>query len=142
VFENSPLRPARQISVEVSIAATGARLKERDGSAVDAVRKSRAAAASRAWEIHGPGQSGLHSLFELKDATSSPHRSISIFVRARRLADGKAARVLPGGEAARFATHYEAPLALTGRLLRVEVIMDNDQRLDGDAVGRAVLVRE
>ena len=42
-------------------------------------------------------------MFELKDATSSPHRSISIFVRARRLAD-KAARVLPGGEAARFAT--------------------------------------
>ena len=39
-------------------------------------------------------------------------------------------------------SHYEAPFAFTGRLLRVEVTMDNDQRLDGDAVGRAVLARE
>jgi len=74
-------------------------------------------------------------LFELKDATSSPHRSISIFVRARRLADGKAARVLPGGEAARFATHYEAPLAFTGRLLRVEVMIDGRS---GISVGRSL----
>ncbi|MBI3516636.1 MAG: arylsulfatase, partial [Proteobacteria bacterium] len=34
-------------------------------------------------------------------------------------------------------SYYEAPFAFTGRLLRVEVTMDVNQRLDGDIVGRA-----
>ena len=39
-------------------------------------------------------------------------------------------------------SHYAAPFAFTGRLLRVEVTMDVDQALDGDGVGRAMLARE
>ncbi len=39
-------------------------------------------------------------------------------------------------------SHYEAPFAFTGRLLRVEVTMDVDQRLDGDIVGRAIVASE
>ncbi|HUA55280.1 MAG TPA: arylsulfatase [Candidatus Sulfotelmatobacter sp.] len=39
-------------------------------------------------------------------------------------------------------SHYAAPFAFTGRLLRVEVTMDVDQRLDGDVVGRAIVANE
>ena len=37
---------------------------------------------------------------------------------------------------------YEAPFTFTGRLLRVEVTMDVDQRLDGDGIGAAIMARE
>jgi arylsulfatase len=39
-------------------------------------------------------------------------------------------------------SHYESPFAFTGPLLKVTVTMDDDQRLDGDGVGRAQLARE
>ncbi|MGE0426308.1 MAG: arylsulfatase, partial [Reyranellaceae bacterium] len=39
-------------------------------------------------------------------------------------------------------SHYQAPFAFTGRLLRVEVTMDVDQRLDGDGIGAALMSRE
>jgi arylsulfatase len=39
-------------------------------------------------------------------------------------------------------SHYEAPFTFTGRLFRVEVIMDVDQRLDGDGIGAAIMARE
>ena len=39
-------------------------------------------------------------------------------------------------------SHYEAPFAFTGKLLRVEVMMDVDQRLDGDGIGAAIMARE
>ena len=39
-------------------------------------------------------------------------------------------------------SHYDAPFAFTGRLLRVEVTMDVDQRLDGDGLGAAIMARE
>jgi len=37
---------------------------------------------------------------------------------------------------------YEAPFAFTGHLLRVEVTMDVDQNLDGDAVGHAIVASQ
>jgi len=39
-------------------------------------------------------------------------------------------------------SHYDAPFAFTGRLIRVTVSMDDDQTLDGDGVGLAQLARE
>jgi arylsulfatase len=39
-------------------------------------------------------------------------------------------------------SHYQAPFAFTGRLLRVEVTMDVEQHLDGDGVGAAIMERE
>jgi arylsulfatase len=39
-------------------------------------------------------------------------------------------------------SHYTAPFAFTGRLIKVTVTMDDDQALDGDGVGRAQLARE
>jgi hypothetical protein len=38
-------------------------------------------------------------------------------------------------------SHYQAPFDFTGRLIKV-VMMDDDQVLDGDGVGRAQLARE
>ncbi len=39
-------------------------------------------------------------------------------------------------------SHYEAPFEFTGHLARVEVVMDDDQSLDGDGVGAAILSKE
>ncbi|MGA7804829.1 arylsulfatase [Bradyrhizobium sp.] len=39
-------------------------------------------------------------------------------------------------------SHYEAPFAFTGKLLRVTVAMHDDQTLDGDAVGNAQMARQ
>jgi arylsulfatase A-like enzyme len=39
-------------------------------------------------------------------------------------------------------SHYEAPFEFTGRLLRVTVVMHNDQKLDGDGVGAAEMARQ
>ena len=39
-------------------------------------------------------------------------------------------------------SHYEAPFEFTGRLLRVTVRMDDDQRLDGAGVGHAQMARQ
>jgi arylsulfatase len=39
-------------------------------------------------------------------------------------------------------SHYEAPFAFTGKLVKVTVAMDADQNLDGDGVGRAQMARE
>lgn len=39
-------------------------------------------------------------------------------------------------------SNYAAPFAFTGKLLRVEVTMDVDQRLDGDGIGAAIMSRE
>jgi arylsulfatase len=39
-------------------------------------------------------------------------------------------------------SHYEAPFAFTGKLIKVIVTMDDDQALDGDGVSRAQLARE
>jgi len=39
-------------------------------------------------------------------------------------------------------SHYAAPFEFTGKLLRVTVAMQNDQRLDGDHVGRAEMARQ
>ena len=39
-------------------------------------------------------------------------------------------------------SHYGAPFAFEGRLLRVTVTMHNDQTLDGDAVGNAQMARQ
>jgi arylsulfatase len=39
-------------------------------------------------------------------------------------------------------SHYEAPFAFTGRLIRVEVTMDLDQMLDGQGVGDAIMSKE
>ncbi len=39
-------------------------------------------------------------------------------------------------------SHYGAPFEFTGRLLRVSVIMENDQKLDGDGVGKAEMARQ
>jgi arylsulfatase A-like enzyme len=39
-------------------------------------------------------------------------------------------------------SHYQAPFDFTGRLIKVVVMMDDDQVLDGDGVGRAQLARE
>jgi arylsulfatase len=39
-------------------------------------------------------------------------------------------------------SHYDAPFAFTGRLLRVTVAMHDDQTLDGDDVGNAEMARQ
>ena len=39
-------------------------------------------------------------------------------------------------------SHYDAPFQFTGRLLRVTVAMDNDQKLDGDGMGNAEMARQ
>jgi len=39
-------------------------------------------------------------------------------------------------------SHYEAPFVFTGRLYKVTVTMDDDQVLDGDGVGQAILAQE
>jgi len=39
-------------------------------------------------------------------------------------------------------SHYPAPFAFTGKLVKVTVTMDDDQALDGDGVGRAQMARE
>ena len=39
-------------------------------------------------------------------------------------------------------SYYQAPFEFTGRLIKVTVVMDDDQVLDGDGVGRAQLARE
>jgi arylsulfatase len=39
-------------------------------------------------------------------------------------------------------SHYDAPFAFTGKLVKVTVAMDADQNLDGDGVGRAQMARE
>ena len=39
-------------------------------------------------------------------------------------------------------SHYDAPFAFTGQLIKVTVTMDDDQTLDGDGVGRAQMARE
>lgn len=39
-------------------------------------------------------------------------------------------------------SHYAAPFAFTGKLIRVEVTMDDDQALDGDGIGQAQMARE
>ena len=39
-------------------------------------------------------------------------------------------------------SHYNAPFAFAGTLLKVEVTMDLDQALDGDVVGQAVMAKE
>jgi hypothetical protein len=39
-------------------------------------------------------------------------------------------------------SHYAAPFEFTGRLLRVTVVMHNDQKLDGDGVGNAEMARQ
>lgn len=39
-------------------------------------------------------------------------------------------------------SHYAAPFAFTGKLLRVSVVMHDDQRLDGEGVGRAQMARQ
>ena len=39
-------------------------------------------------------------------------------------------------------SHYEAPFAFTGQLLRVTVDMHEDQKLDGDGVGAAEMARQ
>jgi arylsulfatase len=39
-------------------------------------------------------------------------------------------------------SHYAAPNVFTGRLSRIEVLMEEDQVLDGDGIGQAQLARE
>jgi arylsulfatase A-like enzyme len=39
-------------------------------------------------------------------------------------------------------SHYAAPFAFTGKLLRVTVVMDGDQKLDGEGVGKAQMARQ
>jgi arylsulfatase len=39
-------------------------------------------------------------------------------------------------------SHYPAPFAFTGTLVRVTVTMDDDQALDGDGVGRSQMARQ
>jgi arylsulfatase len=39
-------------------------------------------------------------------------------------------------------SHYDSPFIFTGRLLKVAVTMDDDQTLDGDGVGHAVMGQE
>jgi hypothetical protein len=39
-------------------------------------------------------------------------------------------------------SHYQAPFEFTGQLFKVIVMMDDDQALDGDGVGRAQMARE
>ena len=39
-------------------------------------------------------------------------------------------------------SHYDVPFEFTGKLLRVTVVMHDDQKLDGDAVGKAEMARQ
>ena len=39
-------------------------------------------------------------------------------------------------------SHYESPFEFTGKLIKVTVIMDGDQKLDGYGVGCAQMARE
>lgn len=39
-------------------------------------------------------------------------------------------------------SHYAAPFAFTGKLLRVSVVMHDDQKLDGEGVGKAQMARQ
>jgi arylsulfatase len=39
-------------------------------------------------------------------------------------------------------SHYVSPFEFTGKLVKVTVTMDDDQKLDGDGVGRAQIARE
>ena len=39
-------------------------------------------------------------------------------------------------------SHYQAPFAFTGKLVKVTVTMEDDQLLDGDGVGRAQMAHE
>jgi arylsulfatase len=39
-------------------------------------------------------------------------------------------------------SHYVAPFEFTGKLLRVTVVMHDDQTLDGDGVGKAQMARQ
>ena len=39
-------------------------------------------------------------------------------------------------------SHYSAPFEFTGRLLRVIVAMHEDQKLDGEGVGKAEMARQ
>ena len=39
-------------------------------------------------------------------------------------------------------SHYEAPFEFTGKLARVTVAMHDDQKLDGDGVGKAEMARQ
>ena len=39
-------------------------------------------------------------------------------------------------------SHYEAPFAFTGKLRKVTVLMDDDQKLDVEAAATAALARE
>jgi arylsulfatase A-like enzyme len=39
-------------------------------------------------------------------------------------------------------SHYESPFEFTGKLIKVTVMMDDDQMLDGDGIGEAQLARE
>ena len=47
-----------------------------------------------------------------------------------------------GRDRASPVSHYEAPFAFTGRLLRVTVTMHDDQKLDGDGIGAAEMARQ
>ena len=39
-------------------------------------------------------------------------------------------------------SHYTAPFEFTGKLLRVTVVMHDDQKLDSDGVGNAQMARQ
>jgi len=39
-------------------------------------------------------------------------------------------------------SHYDAPFEFTGKLSRVSVVMHDDQKLDGEAVGSAEMARQ
>jgi arylsulfatase len=39
-------------------------------------------------------------------------------------------------------SHYTAPFEFTGRLLKVVVVMHDDQKLDGTGVGNAQMARQ
>ena len=39
-------------------------------------------------------------------------------------------------------SHYDAPFEFTGKLLKVTVAMHDDQKLDGDGVGKAEMARQ
>ena len=39
-------------------------------------------------------------------------------------------------------SHYVAPFEFTGRLSRVTVVMHDDQKLDGEGVGKAEMARQ
>jgi len=65
---------------------------------------------------------------------SSPGSGSSISFRGRGLDIGR--------DRGSPVSHYEAPFEFTGALVKVTVIMDDDQALDGNGVGKAQLARE